>query len=348
MLGYWLLIGIPVLLSFMVSQKRKAPTLALVAVGLFYLLFIGLRYEVGADRWAYDRMYRAIAGLPLNEALSYTELGYAALNWLLAQMDGGMYWVNFIAAVFFVSGIIRFAKTTPNPWLALVSVTPYLVIAIALSATRQSAAIGLVFHLMASWRHSLIKKLLLSALAISFHYSAIMSVIFVQQSIKMPAWVRTGILMVGAVAMYPILNATEAYEKYHQTYIEDNIVSSGALMHALLNAVPAVIYFVNQRQWKAKFGHSDLLPMLAVLSVLSLLGVSVSSTGVDRLALYLSPIQMMVYGSLPYLYGRQQTQAVSLGIIAYHLTIMFWWLNYANTSEGFVPYNNLITNGLLG
>lgn len=346
MFAYWLLICLPILLSIVVLPK-KSRNLSLFVVGLIYILFIGLRYEVGADRWAYIKMYNNIARISFKDALSYTESGFATLNWVLAQMDAGIYWVNFIVAILFVSGLVRFAKTTPLPWIALVSVTPYLVIAIGMSAARQSAAIGLIFHLMASWRLGLVKKLLLSAMAISFHYSAVMSIYFVQQSIKMPTWLRLGVLSIGAIIIYPVLNATEAYAKYHKTYLEDNIVSSGALMHVLLNAIPAAIYLIYRRKWTARFGESDLLPMLSVLSILSVFGVSISSTGIDRLALYLSPIQMIVYGSLPFLFGRRYKSTLSLLIIAIHIVILFWWLNYANTAQGFLPYDSLIIHWLI-
>ncbi|MFI3135403.1 MAG: EpsG family protein [Methylococcaceae bacterium] len=346
MIGYWVLIGIPILLSLVALSKNKLK-LSLFVVELFYILFIGLRYEVGPDREAYLNKYDTIATLSFTEALSYTEAGYASLNWVLAQMDSGMYWVNFMVAIIFVSGLIRFAKTTPLPFIALVSVTPYLVIAIGMSAARQSAAIGLVFHLMASWRQGLANKLSLSVLAVSFHYSAVMSFVFVMQSIKMPVWLRVGLLMASAVAVYPIFSATDAFDKYNQTYLEKNIVSAGALMHALLNVIPAIIYLIYRHKWKSRFGESDLLPMLAILSILSIFGVSISSTGIDRLALYLSPIQMIVYGSLPFLFGRKHKKTLSLLIIIYQLIILFWWLNFSNhAADGFLPYNNLIIHWL--
>jgi hypothetical protein len=84
MLGYWVLIGLPILLSFVVLPK-KILNLSLFVVGLIYILFIGLRYEVGADRWAYAAMYDNIASLSFKDALSYTEPSFAALNWLLAK-----------------------------------------------------------------------------------------------------------------------------------------------------------------------------------------------------------------------------------------------------------------------
>ncbi len=319
-------------------------------LGVFYVLFVGLRYEVGADRWAYAYMYDNFASSSFKEVLEGPEPAFGIINWFIGQLgagDSGIYWVNFSIAIIFVSGLVRFAKTTQLPFLALISVTPYLVIAIGMSAARQSAAIGLVFHLMASWRQGLAYKVSLSTLATLFHNSGIMSFIFVLQSLKMRLWVRLLLYGLAAVVLYPVLMQTDAALKYQKTYLEDNIVSSGALMHALLNVIPSVIYLVFWRQWRARFGASELLLLLAVLSILSVFGVGVSSTGVDRLALYLSPIQMMVYGSLPFLFGYQYKTQLTVGIIAIQLLIMFLWLSYANTAEPFLPYQNLMTDALL-
>jgi hypothetical protein len=345
--GYWLLIGVPIVLSF-IDWPKKNLNPSLVMLGVFYVLFVGLRYEVGSDRWAYANMYDNFASSSFKEVLEMPELAFGIINWLVGQLDAGVYLVNFIVAIIFVSGLVRFAKTTPLPFLALISVTPYLVIAIGMSATRQSAAIGLVFHLMASWRQGLAYKVSLSTLATLFHNSGIMSFIFVMQSLKMRHWVRLLLYGLGAAVLYPVLTQTDAALKYQKIYIEDDLVSSGALMHALLNVIPSAIYLVFRRQWRARFGASDLLLLLALLSILSVFGVSVSSTGLDRLALYLSPIQMMVYGSLPFLFGYQYKTQLTVVIIVIQLLIMFFWLSYANTAEPFLPYQNLITDALFG
>ncbi len=342
MIVYWILIAIPALLSFSAMRQRKQLNWSCLLVGILYLLFIGLRYNVGSDRVNYANMFATIASLPFMQAITFTEPGYATVNWLVAAAGGEIYWVNFIVALLFISGLVRFAKLMPQPWVALLSVTPYLVIVIGMSAVRQSAAIGLVFHLMAGWRKGLLQKILLSMAAMAFHYSAVMALVFVQQSIRMRAWVRGGLLLLAAAVIFPILNATDAYAKYQNAYLEKNIVSSGALMHVLLNAIPATIYWLARSKWHGRFGQNDLLPMLSILSIASVFGVYVSSTGIDRLALYLSPIQMMVYGGLPFLFGRRYRLLTALMIVSYHLIVMGWWLNYANTATSFIPYNNLI------
>jgi hypothetical protein len=78
------------------------------------------------------------------------------------------------------------------------------------------------------------------------------------------------------------------------------------------------------------------------MSLLSVFGVFVSSTGIDRLSLYLSPIQMLIYSSLPYVFGRKNQALGMMFVIVYHGIVLYWWLNYANTSEAFIPYKSIL------
>jgi len=218
-------------------------------------------------------------------------------------------------------------------------------VVIGMSAARQAAAIGLVFHLIAAWVQGagLIKKVFYAVLAMSFHYSAVLALLFVVQSIKMPTFFRLAILGTGAAVSLPILMATERFEYYEKTYLTQNIVSSGALMHVALNAIPAVIYFFHYRKFKGMFAFNEMVFVFAVLSIVSLFGVSISSTGVDRLALYLSPIQMMVYSTLPLLYINKSTQnTVYLFIIFVQVMIMVVWFNFASHSHGYLPYKSIL------
>lgn len=342
MLAYWFLIALPICFVFVPIREKNAHVIALLCVGLLYIIFIGLRDEVGMDWSNYIRIYDYVNNSSLEDSFDRTEPSYALLNRLSMQLGTDIYASNFVIAILFVSGLIRFARKMPNPWLALISVTPYLVIAIGMSAERQSAAIGLIFHLMASWKEGLFKKITLASIATSFHYSAIVTVIFVVQSIKMPSWFRYAILIAGAIISYPILNSTEAYSNYNKVYIEEDLISSGAVMHALLNAIPAAIYLILIKKWNKTFGKSELMITLSILSILSVFGVFISSTGVDRLALYLSPIQMLVYSSLPYLFEQKNQTVLYFLIIANHCIILYWWLNYANNSYAFIPYKSIL------
>ena len=65
-----------------------------------------------------------------------------------------------------------------------------------------------------------------------------------------------------------------------------------------------------------------------------------SSTAVDRLALYLIPLQLVVLSGVPTAFGqrgRPNGQYVAL-VIAYSAMIQFVWLNYAAHAGDWLPY----------
>ena len=61
---------------------------------------------------------------------------------------------------------------------------------------------------------------------------------------------------------------------------------------------------------------------------------------IDRLALYLIPLQMFVLSRLPEAFGNGERPngQVVLGVIAYSAIIQFTWLNYAQNSNFWIPY----------
>ena len=338
MLPYFFLLVMPSILD-LTKPGRRNIHLPLFLIALVYVLFICFRFETGSDWRAYTRMYEVMSTMTFTDVLSYTEPGYAALNWLMAKAGIGLVGVNVVVGMIFIFGVIKFAKITPNPWLALVSVTPYLIIVIGMSATRQSAAIGLVFLVLANLNQSNIKKIGLSLLAISFHYSAVIVLFFVLQSMKMTTWLRWSILIVGGLVSFAILKDTSKALEYNQTYAVANIVSPGAIQHAMLNGIPAIIYLLFIKKWNRVYGQVELMKILAIASLLSVAMVFVSSTAVDRLALYLSPIQMLVYATLPVVF---RNSIYSVAIIVMHFMILYIWMAYANTAIVFFPYRNLI------
>ena len=65
-----------------------------------------------------------------------------------------------------------------------------------------------------------------------------------------------------------------------------------------------------------------------------------SSTVVDRLALYLIPLQIFVLSRLPESFpnkGRANSQLV-IAVIFYSCAIQFTWLSFADHAESWLPY----------
>jgi hypothetical protein len=76
------------------------------------------------------------------------------------------------------------------------------------------------------------------------------------------------------------------------------------------------------------------------LGALALLFLMEGSAAVDRLALYLIPLQLTILSYLPRVFAvrGQASGAMVICVIAYSALIQFVWLNYATHSEYWLPY----------
>jgi hypothetical protein len=81
---------------------------------------------------------------------------------------------------------------------------------------------------------------------------------------------------------------------------------------------------------------------MAWLSLALLAAVAFSSgisTALDRLGLYLLPLQLLVFCSVPDALGSQyRRKPWVLTVVAYYALILIVWLNYANNAYAWLPY----------
>ena len=76
---------------------------------------------------------------------------------------------------------------------------------------------------------------------------------------------------------------------------------------------------------------------------LALVGLAVmsSSTAVDRIALYMLPLQLVIFAHLPDVVSGDRESDVSvplLGVLAYYGLVAFVWLNFAEHAFAWLPY----------
>ena len=109
-----------------------------------------------------------------------------------------------------------------------------------------------------------------------------------------------------------------------------------------MNAVPAAVFLALRRRYP--IGDTVKVFWTAVsllsLAMLPLLAVSTSSTWIDRLGLFLSPIQLVVFGYIGVVFGahpREQRLATYLALLFYG-AVLFVWLNYAVNAGAWIPY----------
>ena len=74
--------------------------------------------------------------------------------------------------------------------------------------------------------------------------------------------------------------------------------------------------------------------------------MSDSSAAIDRLALYLLPLQLVVFSYLPdaFTNDKELKKLIILFIVSYYGLVLFVWLNFGVHSQEWLPYKNILIN----
>jgi hypothetical protein len=344
-LPYWLLFTVCAAGALEHRRRLVAPFQGgplLLAAALFVLILIGLRYNVGGDWETYLGIFEYIRYAQLSESLFAFDPGFTILNWFALQVGAGVWLVNLVCAAIFTWGLVRFARQQPNPWLVLVVAVPYLIIVVAMGYTRQAVAIGFLLAGFSILNRSHIAWFVFYvACAAAFHKSAIIVLPLVALATVQQRLLGTVMIIVAGLIMYRFFLAGSV-DRLVTGYVEAAYSSQGAAVRVAMNIAPALIFL----SFSKRFGLPPVETRLwrifswAALGALVLLFVLASSTAVDRLALYLIPLQLFVLARVPYAFasnGRPNGQ-VALAVVLYSAMVQFVWLNYAAHSEYWVPY----------
>lgn len=310
------------------------------------VLFVGLRHKVGMDWNNYLVMIQNASNGTMVESFDFAEPAFAALLWISARLGAGVYGANMVVSLILLAGIFRFAKSTPSPWVAVTVAMPVLIVVVGMSANRQAAAIGILLWLASGWSTSSLKRrILLTLMAASFHFSAIFFLMFAAMGLKLRAEYKLIIGMVMAVAMIAFLQYSGGAEYYDQLYLSGQselTYSSGATQHVLLNGIPAMAVLLGKRI-RSILLPSPLLVQMAWLSLLLIPTAFVFSTASGRMTLYLFPVSMYVLAKLPNMFGNPALRAAIRTTIGAIMVMILWiWLQYANSSVAHIPYNNAL------
>lgn len=342
MLVYLAVFLIPLLCSFLRPRTGLRRDVGLFAYFLLLLIFTGLRDHVGADWSGYLNIYDHDSAATLSDIFSDREFGFGLINKLSQFFGAGLYGVNLICASIFLSGVFLYARKTSNAWLAIAAVTPFLIFIISMSGIRQSAAIGIGLILFSRWeRSSLLYKLAMIALATSIHNSAIFLLVFVLIQFDRYLWLR--VMAATAIALLSLRGVadTAAFARYSHVYVQNDLQSGGAFFHVMLSAFPAMLYLLLRRRLNVHGGRNQLVDVGAWAVLLMMPLILVSSTGMSRLSLYLSFLQMWIYPALVALPGRGR-QPKTLLFAALFLTIFLVYFLLGTFVYTYLPYRSVL------
>jgi hypothetical protein len=342
MLIYWLMFWLPFLGA--ISPRSMVGTqsrfMFAITCAIFALL-MGLRDEVGGDWVNYLPEFERISTYDLVYALEeFKDPGYVALNWLVAQIGGNIYGVNLICAGIMMACTYRFCLSLPNPWLGLVVAVPYMLIVVGMGYTRQAVALGMIMSGLVSLGKGRTFPFVASvAIGALFHSSAVLLIPIAglattQRRVWSAMWVA-----IASIAAYVVILQGET-DTYWKTYVTEEMQSQGAIERVLMNVVAAILLLSFRERFAKEFQLRRLWILFCYLALISLPLVFLASTAVDRVALYLLPLQLFVFSRMPNLTGNVVARTVIVvGIVAYYATVQYVWLHYAVMREAWVPYH---------
>ena len=312
------------------------------AVMVALTLLVGWRYQVGADWGNYLRNFYNALYNSNSADWWWDDPGYRLLEWVSLNNGWGIYGVNLMAGAVFSYGVVLFCRHLPRPWLALAVAVPYLVIILGMGYSRQGAALGCIMAGLVALGHGRVAKFVLWAvLGATFHKSAVLLLPMAALAASRDRWVTAAWVGVVAVGAYWVLLA-DSVEHLQAGYLEAGYQSEGALVRLLMNALPAALLLYMRDRFAGGLGQQRLWFWFAAtaLVLLGLYFVSPSSTAVDRVGLYLLPLQLMVFAHLPEVLGRRggDNSTWVVAVLAYYATVQFVWLNFATHAYAWLPY----------
>lgn len=348
---YWIMFAFPALLALLeppAASGLTAPARAAARFNFLWLLtllalvtIIGLRWETGGDWGNYDRMVQS-ALWSGNRFGLLGDPGFHAITVLAAQSSYGMLVVTLTSAVVVSAGLVRFCLAQPRPWLCLAVAVPYFVVVMGMGYIRQGMAVSLLLMALIAVQQGSVTRFIGWVLAATlFHSTALIFLPLALFMARLHPLARLT-LLVGAGLLLSFAATGERAGLLLTNYVDQEMTSSGAVVRLAMTALPGAILLY----WRDRFGLAAserwiwMMLSAAGLVALAMVLVFPTSTAIDRLGLYLLPLQLFVYARLPdALAGNDRTARVLVtAVIALYAATFYVWLNYAINVEYWLPY----------
>lgn len=280
--------------------------------------------------------------LAYDQAVETFDIGYSTLVFVAGRLDAGIWLVNFVCGLIMTLGIVRFCSRQQNPALTFLVAVPYLVIVVGMGYTRQGVAIGIILAGLADADgRSTLKLVGWVLLAALFHRTALLVL-----PLALAPLARRNLLqaILGglAFAVLAIFLLRAQSDQLVATYITQDYESGGAVVRVAMNVVPALLALALRRRLGFNAYESDMWSVFAIaaLATFGLVLTTNATTAVDRLALFLIPLQIAILPRLPYALARSNAANAQLflAVCGYSAAIQLVWLAFATHAAYWVPY----------
>lgn len=346
MLIYWIFLGFATLMALFeqgserVSHRVNAAWIVYTAA---LAIFIGGRWKTGGDWGNYYNNLQPFYWLRLGEAAATTkDVGFTVLSIVASQFTTGIVVITMFTGIVMAVALLIFCLNQPRPWLCMAVAFPYLVVVCGMGYIRQGIAISFILiGLVALERERIGRYVVWVTIGALFHATALALIPLGALASRKNRLVVIALIVAATVLAFRFLIASRT-SSLMTNYVDADASSSGAFVRALMGALPGAIFLL----FRKHFGLSgSALLAWTVLSAAAIAAVPASllyssSTVVDRLGLYLLPVQCLVYGRLPDALAKtkQQRLLFAVGILLLYITVFFTFINFADHANAWAPY----------
>lgn len=355
MLVYFFIFLIPILLYSTQDSAPKRKFDDYIVFSIIAIILIGFRYNTGGDWNNYHEDFISFGkkdyfDLFTGGAQNLLEISHSTLFWILHYLEPeyGYYIYHVIAISLGFYALYLFAKEQPYFWLTIALSVPFFVLVMIMGYTRQGIAISFIMiglHYLKRYQIGWFGSCI--AIATTFHASAIaMSLIalpYIFQKnfrYKIPLIISAftlGLFFIGHLQNY--------LDKKTLNYVEQAMFSAGTLPRILITILAALFLLKYTQKWRIAFNDYPIWQIYAFAAFATLPALLfLPSTSVDRMALYLLPLQLAVWPRIIYLSKPRNRQLLAFGIIGGYTLTLFVWLNYAKNIGMWLPFDHLFLN----
>lgn len=343
---YWVFLGFASLMALLEQGAERVNhriNFQWIVFTIALAFFVGGRWKTGGDWGNYYRNLEPFYWLTVDKAAGTTkDVGYTLLSIFASQFTTGIVVITMFSGIVMAVALMRFCLAQPRPWLCMAVAFPYLVVVCGMGYIRQGIAISFILMaLLALRRESIGRYIAWVATGALFHATALAMI-----PLGALASRRNRLMVMAVVAAVTILAfrwlIADRADVLLTNYVEADASSSGALVRAFMGALPGAIFLIFRKQFGLEGSELLAWTALSAAAVATVPGVLFfpSSTVVDRLGLYLLPVQCFVFARIPDALGRsvQQRQLFAVGIILLYITVFFTFINYGDHARSWFPY----------
>ena len=324
---------------------------------LFFIIFIGLRYEVGCDWHQYKLMFDKYSigflemiKLNFNSTHALHEIGHIFISTISRR---NIYVVNLIYATLFALPFFYFCFTLERKYLSLVISYPYYIIVIGMGPIRQAACISiLMLSILLVSQKKYYSHLFLSIISLIIHqFSLIFNGLLL--ACYFPKFLNKNlskriIFLIPLVLFVLIFQSPAIIRKiiFYFTLVGTVIPpAKSAIFIWLINFIPALIFIKNIDKFNINKDLKKIFLFFSLTEFFLLPIVFLNSVIAYRLLLNIFPTSIYITSKIPDLnLFKVKSEYIAYIINLFSFITLILWLKFAYHSSCWLPYKNIIFN----